>query len=241
MKKFTVPCIFGSQKAPFDVYIGDSGSSLLHPLHFQAAWLAEERGGEMPLEVMESFLKLRDLAVKNSVSLEDLAVYALNVASGGEATPPPPLTSVPASEPESLQLPLAQRQTQEALEASQEALLRKSDIDAADNEVSIMVLVRGTLATEDPFWAYLAIPPSKYLAFKSAESKGGYAMSDYGNVVEIGVGAIEPPDDIKQRMEREFNVNHSFEAELKKKADDLQAKERILLEYQKRQEKGETG
>ena len=105
------------------------------------------------------------------------------------------------------------------------------DLKKADQEVSIMVLVRGTLATNDSFWAYLAIPPSKYLSFKQAEAAGGYAMSDYGQVVEMGVGTKEPPEDIKRRMEKEYNVNHNFEADVRKKAEELQAKEDLLKKY----------
>ena len=106
-----------------------------------------------------------------------------------------------------------------------------SDLQKADQEVSIMVLVRGTLATNDPFWAYLAIPPSKYLSFKQAEAAGGYAMSDYGQVVEMGTGATEPSDEIKKKTETEYNVNHNFEADVRKKAEELQAKEDLLKKY----------
>lgn len=92
MKKFTVPCDFGGQKAPFDVYIGNPKPGN-HPLQNQANWLSKERGGTIPQEVMESFQKLLDLADKNNVSFEDLCVYALNVAgqqnAGEQATPAP--------------------------------------------------------------------------------------------------------------------------------------------------------
>ena len=90
MKKFTVPCDFGGQKAPFDVYIGNPKPGN-HPLQNQASWLSKERGGTIPQEVMESFQKLLDLAEKNNVSFEDLCVYALNVAGqeGGDQQPQP--------------------------------------------------------------------------------------------------------------------------------------------------------
>lgn len=80
MKKFTIPCDFGGKKAPFDVYIGepDEGN---HPLQYQAQWLASERGGTIPGEVMESFSKLLALSKKNNVSFEDLCVYALEAAN----------------------------------------------------------------------------------------------------------------------------------------------------------------
>ncbi len=89
MKKFTVPCDFGGQKAPFDVYIGNPKPGN-HPLQNQASWLSKERGGTIPQEVMESFQKLLDLADKNNVSFEDLCVYALNVAGQQDAAQPTP-------------------------------------------------------------------------------------------------------------------------------------------------------
>jgi hypothetical protein len=80
MKKFTIPCDFGGKKAPFDVYIGMPKIGN-HPLQHQAHWLASERGGTIPAEVMESFAKLLALAEKNGVSFEDLCVYALEAAN----------------------------------------------------------------------------------------------------------------------------------------------------------------
>jgi hypothetical protein len=80
MKKFTIPCDFGGKKAPFDVYIGMPKSGN-HPLQHQAHWLAAERGGTIPAEVMESFAKLLSLAEKNGVSFEELCVYALEAAN----------------------------------------------------------------------------------------------------------------------------------------------------------------
>lgn len=85
MKKFTVPCDFGGQKAPFTIYIGDPEPKH-HPLHFQSSWLSKERGGTIPAEVMDSIAKLKDIADQNNVSFEDLCVYALGAAQQeGEA------------------------------------------------------------------------------------------------------------------------------------------------------------
>lgn len=84
MKKFTVPCDFGGQKAPFTIYIGDPEPKH-HPLHFQANWLSKERGGNIPGEVMDSIAKLKDIAEQNNVSFEDLCVYALGAAQQEEA------------------------------------------------------------------------------------------------------------------------------------------------------------
>jgi len=79
MKRFTIPCDFGGQKAPFHIYVGEPSNDI-HPLYFQAAWLAEKRGGTIPPEVMDSFGKLQNIAIENRVSFEELCVYALGTA-----------------------------------------------------------------------------------------------------------------------------------------------------------------
>lgn len=76
MKKFTVLCDFGGQTAPFTICIG-SPEANHHPLHFQADWLSKERGGTIPPQVMDAVAKLKDLAVENNTSFEELCVYAL--------------------------------------------------------------------------------------------------------------------------------------------------------------------
>lgn len=84
MKKFTINCDFGGQMAPFTIYIGQPESNH-HPLHFQADWLSKQRGGNIPPEVMDAIAKLKDLAEKNNVSLEELCVYALGSAQEGDS------------------------------------------------------------------------------------------------------------------------------------------------------------
>ncbi len=79
MKEFTIPCTFGDTKAPFSVYIGEPAPDA-HPLEQQALWLARERGGQFPPEVMDSFAKLHSIAMENKVSFEELCVYALGTA-----------------------------------------------------------------------------------------------------------------------------------------------------------------
>jgi len=76
MKKFTVNCDFGGQIAPFSIYIGKPEQGH-HPLHFQADWLSKNRGGTIPVEVMNAVTQLQELANKNGVLLEELCVYAL--------------------------------------------------------------------------------------------------------------------------------------------------------------------
>ncbi|WP_307846817.1 DUF2610 domain-containing protein [Actinospica durhamensis] len=84
MKKFTIPCLFAGVQAPFSIYVGEPvlEPADAHPIEQQAAWLLRERGGVVPEEVMDSFMKLLQIAKENNVSFEELCVYALGTASG---------------------------------------------------------------------------------------------------------------------------------------------------------------
>lgn len=83
MKKFTINCDFGGQMSPFTIFIGEPESEH-HPLHFQADWLSKERNGTIPSQVMDAIAKLKELASKNNVSLEELCVYALGSVGNDE-------------------------------------------------------------------------------------------------------------------------------------------------------------
>ncbi len=77
VKKFTANCDFGGQKAPVTLYIGTPSPNSSHPLNFQSKWLSQNRGGSIPADIMDSFAKLSDIAVKNRVPFEDLCAYVI--------------------------------------------------------------------------------------------------------------------------------------------------------------------
>lgn len=109
MQHFMIPCDFGGRKAPFPIYVGEPKPDS-HPLHHQSWWLSSERGGSIPQEVMDSFEKLHKIAMENNVSFEELCVYAMGEAMGGEAVadaPPPPPEEVQYAEPQHVQAPPA--------------------------------------------------------------------------------------------------------------------------------------
>lgn len=81
VKKFSVPCVFGGQTQPVDLYIG-APEQEHHPLHFQGDWLGKERGGQIPGDVMDSIAKLQELAYQNNIDFEELCFYAINTAQG---------------------------------------------------------------------------------------------------------------------------------------------------------------
>jgi len=79
IKRFTIPCDFAGKKYPFQVYVltGPRGYAELLD---QFRWLNDVRGGEVPAEVRESFLKLNQIAVENKTDFMELCVYALGAA-----------------------------------------------------------------------------------------------------------------------------------------------------------------
>ncbi len=76
VQKFTTNCDFNGKKAPVTLYIGNPSPGS-HPLAFQNKWLGKEKGGNVPGEIMESFLKLRDISEKSRVSFEELCKYVV--------------------------------------------------------------------------------------------------------------------------------------------------------------------
>jgi hypothetical protein len=91
MKKFTINCQFGGTVAPFTIYIGKPNEKN-HPLQFQAKWLADNRGGSIPAEVMDGLSKIKEIAEKNGVDFEELCAYALQAAITASAPSPDKVT-----------------------------------------------------------------------------------------------------------------------------------------------------
>jgi hypothetical protein len=85
---------------------------------------------------------------------------------------------------------------------------------------TIMILCRGVCEAGNPCWAYMCIKPSMAKSFKEAREKGPFDIEEYGAIIESGEG-LEPPDEVKRRMEHEYGMNHNYEDDL------LRAIERI--------------
>jgi Domain of unknown function (DUF2610) len=132
MKKFSVNCDFGGQIAPFSIYIG-SPEGGHHPLHFQADWLAKQRGGSIPPATMESIGRLKELASKNNVSLEDLCTYALGAAQQEKDEQ----ENLTASNPEHAGKASASDQVANEIinESHEEELLEAGDNEPAEDSV----------------------------------------------------------------------------------------------------------
>jgi|GEM_PF-1707282 len=96
----------------------------------------------------------------------------------------------------------------------------------ADLLCTIMVLCRGSNDRGNPCWAYMCVKPSMAQSFKEARTKGAFNLEDYGSVIEYGDG-VEPPDDIKRSMERNYGMNHNYEDELLNAVAEMKRKENV--------------
>ena len=89
-----------------------------------------------------------------------------------------------------------------------ESLLRQVDAD-----LQILELVTGQLADGSDHYAYVSIPPSKYIAFKQAQANGQYDLADYGLILQHGPG-LTPSAAVQKEMEEKYGADHHFEEEL---------------------------
>jgi hypothetical protein len=69
-----------------------------------------------------------------------------------------------------------------------------------------------------PFWAYVAVKPSKYKEFHELNcAKKRYAIEDYGIIVASGEGE-KPPESIIKEMRDRYGFKDNFGEELKQEA-----------------------
>lgn len=94
----------------------------------------------------------------------------------------------------------------------------------ADLLCSIMILCRGIGENGKPCWAYMCIKPSMAKSFKEARDKGAFDIEEYGSLIECGDG-VEPSDEIKIRMERDYGINHHYEDDLLEAVEEIKRKE----------------
>jgi hypothetical protein len=77
----SIVCNFNGVKAPQSFIIGYPEENH-HPIHFQSNFIAKNRGGNVPPDMMESIQKLYDLSKKNGVDFLEICKYAISAANG---------------------------------------------------------------------------------------------------------------------------------------------------------------
>ncbi len=80
VKKLVLNCNFPSGTAPVNLYIGQPSDDS-HPIEFQSEWLANEYGGSIPSEIMDSMEELHTISIKNKLNFEDLCQHVFKEAN----------------------------------------------------------------------------------------------------------------------------------------------------------------
>lgn len=80
-----------------------------------------------------------------------------------------------------------------------------------DEQGEIITLVEGT-SRGQPYFAYVAMKPSSFIAYKLAEKEGSVKLAEYGKIIEHGEGS--PSKELKKKIEEEYAGSHEFEEKL---------------------------
>jgi hypothetical protein len=100
---------------------------------------------------------------------------------------------------------------------------------AADADSSVIELNQGTLDDGTPYWAYIAVTPSKYHEFKRlTAAHQPFRLDAYGTILRYGF-ATDVPADVKEHMKQECGCDEHF---LVKLASDLKKAQAKFLNEQ---------
>lgn len=88
------------------------------------------------------------------------------------------------------------------------------ELAAADADSTVIERDHGVLEDGTPYWAYIAVKPSKYKDFKRLTSQHApINLSDYGNILKYGFDK-QVPDYVKEEMKREHGCDEDFRTTL---------------------------
>jgi hypothetical protein len=84
------------------------------------------------------------------------------------------------------------------------------DLANADADLDIIVFDEGTLKDGSPYWAYIAIKPSKYATFMTLTQRGEpIALEEYGRLIKHGFEA-EVPRAVKEAMKQDYGFDDAY-------------------------------
>jgi hypothetical protein len=105
------------------------------------------------------------------------------------------------------------------------------ELAEADKEMAILGYVHGTMEDGRPYYAYVAIKPSKYKEFHAlTTARKAMVIGHYGTVVAAGLQS-EPPPAIAKKMRDVYGFDEQYEAKLKQEA--LREKEKFFENQEK--------
>ena len=93
--------------------------------------------------------------------------------------------------------------TQFVFESSGKMQLPSQDaLEAADADSAILAFSSGTVEGGEPYWAYVAVVPSKYSEFYArSAAREAFQLEEYGTVIEMGFDAAPPPEPTQVQLQ----------------------------------------
>lgn len=107
---------------------------------------------------------------------------------------------------------------------------------AADADSFLLVLDKGSIADGTPYWAYIAVKPSKYAEFiRLTQAHQPLRIGDYGTILKYG---FEPdvPEAQREEMQREHGFDEQFVPKL---LEDVKKAQGEFLKTQENQRLGD--
>jgi hypothetical protein len=99
----------------------------------------------------------------------------------------------------------------------------------ADQTSAILCFTNGELASGEAYYAYIAVTPSKYRAFKSiTASRQTMVLNDYGTVIAAGYTLEAPPETIRE-MHEKYGFTNDYEEKLLQR---ILAEQKIFFKQQ---------
>ena len=96
----------------------------------------------------------------------------------------------------------------------------QEEFGSMDAEYSVLTYTTGVMDDGKPYYAYIAVTPSKYVEFHSRiKSNESMILGDYG-VVILSDFLPEAPTDVKEHMRKEYGFSENYETILKQSVDE---------------------
>jgi hypothetical protein len=84
----------------------------------------------------------------------------------------------------------------------------------ADEGASIIAYTDGVTASGRPYYAYIAVKPSKYREFyERTKARETMRLGDYGKIIVYGY-ETKPPAGVVQHMKEKYSFDDEYEAKL---------------------------
>lgn len=107
--------------------------------------------------------------------------------------------------------------------------LTKEELVEADKNSSVLIKNTGKLSDGTPYWAYIAVRPSKYKEFiQATKAQLPICLTEYGVILECGFEETVP-DEIMEKMKELYEYDEHYMDNL---ARDIRASKAIFLKEQ---------